>query len=310
MSTTASKMQSTMSKFFEEFLESQDTKTTKAKIVAAWNSEETQDAFKALIKKSEPKTVRSKKPKDAPKNAKSAYMFFCADERVRIKDSGEEVPPKEVMALLAARWAEFKKAVDLKKKVAVKEMVRLTELATDDKARYESEKESYVPSDTSDSDGKKSRSKKDPNAPKGALSAYMFFCKDKRAELKDEQPDLAPKDVMAALGVAWAELKNDDEEEVARFQELAEADKERYQTEKDAYNSEGESDEEKPKKKKAPTAKKPAAKKAPSSDEEGESDEEKPKKKKPAAKKPAAKKAKKAPTPPSSDDEEELEEDE
>lgn len=39
------------------------------------------------------------------------------------------------------------------------------------------------------SDDKKRRSKKDPNAPKRGLSAYMFFSQENRAQVKEENPE-------------------------------------------------------------------------------------------------------------------------
>lgn len=36
---------------------------------------------------------------------------------------------------------------------------------------------------------KKKRSKKDPNAPKRGLSAYMFFSQATRQQIKDENPE-------------------------------------------------------------------------------------------------------------------------
>ncbi|XP_955166.1 high-mobility-group (HMG) protein, putative [Theileria annulata] len=84
--------------------------------------------------------------------------------------------------------------------------------------------------------GKKSkRAKKDPNAPKRALSSYMFFAKEKRAELVRDNPDLA-RDVAAVgklVGAAWNSL---DESEKAPYEKLAEADRARYEKEKAAYN--------------------------------------------------------------------------
>jgi hypothetical protein len=38
-------------------------------------------------------------------------------------------------------------------------------------------------------DKKQRRSKKDPNAPKRGLSAYMFFSQDQRSTVKEENPD-------------------------------------------------------------------------------------------------------------------------
>lgn len=36
---------------------------------------------------------------------------------------------------------------------------------------------------------KKKKKKKDPNAPKGALSAFMYFSKAKRPEIKEDNPE-------------------------------------------------------------------------------------------------------------------------
>lgn len=38
-------------------------------------------------------------------------------------------------------------------------------------------------------DSKKRRAKKDPNAPKRGLSAYMFFSQDHRKTVQDENPE-------------------------------------------------------------------------------------------------------------------------
>merc|ERR1740117_1305969 len=37
---------------------------------------------------------------------------------------------------------------------------------------------------------KQRKKRKDPNAPKRASNAYMIFCKERRARLKEERPDL------------------------------------------------------------------------------------------------------------------------
>ncbi|EKX72720.1 high mobility group protein, putative [Theileria equi strain WA] len=81
---------------------------------------------------------------------------------------------------------------------------------------------------------KAKRTKKDPNAPKRALSSYMFFAKEKRAEIIAENPELA-KDVASVgrlIGAAWNAL---DEKEKAPFEKLAEEDKARYEKEKAEY---------------------------------------------------------------------------
>jgi hypothetical protein len=51
-------------------------------------------------------------------------------------------------------------------------------------------------------------SKKDPDAPKRNKSAYMFFCDDKRAEVKKEFPELKMTDISKKLAEKWKALSD------------------------------------------------------------------------------------------------------
>lgn len=57
------------------------------------------------------------------------------------------------------------------------------------------------------------KAKKDKNAPKRALSAYMFFSQDWRERIKTENPDAGFGEVGKLLGAKWKEL-DDDEKKV------------------------------------------------------------------------------------------------
>ncbi|POY70702.1 hypothetical protein BMF94_6285 [Rhodotorula taiwanensis] len=95
--------------------------------------------------------------------------------------------------------------------------------------------------------------KKDPNAPKRNLSAYMIFSQDKRAEVKEENPDVSFGELGKLLGAKW---KSVTPEEKKIYEDKAAADKTRYEKEKAAYQD-GES-----------------KKKAAKADEDDEDDEE------------------------------------
>jgi len=103
------------------------------------------------------------------------------------------------------------------------------------------------------------KSKKDPNAPKRALSAYMFFSQDWRERIKTENPDAGFGEVGKLLGAKWKEL---DDEEKKPYIEQAAQDKTRAEEEKAAYTPE------------AAPATKSRSKKKPASDEEEEDDDE------------------------------------
>jgi high mobility group protein B2 len=113
---------------------------------------------------------------------------------------------------------------------------------------------------------KTDKKKKDPDAPKKNCSSYIFFCKDTRDTVKEDNPEFKGTEVTKELGRLWREL---DEEGKAPFVEKAEADKVRYTKEMEGYTpsegfSAGES-EGKGKKGKAKKARKPGPKRASSS---------------------------------------------
>ncbi|KAL1916519.1 uncharacterized protein VTP21DRAFT_5710 [Calcarisporiella thermophila] len=80
-------------------------------------------------------------------------------------------------------------------------------------------------------EGTKKR-KKDPNAPKRPLSAYMLFSQEKRKQVLEENPDVKFTEVGKLLGAMWKELS---EEEKKIYNDKASKDKERYEREKADY---------------------------------------------------------------------------
>ncbi|TCD62830.1 Non-histone chromosomal protein 6 [Steccherinum ochraceum] len=74
------------------------------------------------------------------------------------------------------------------------------------------------------------KSKKDKNAPKRALSAYMFFSQDWRERIKAENPDAG---FGSLLGAKWKEL---DDSEKKPYIEQAARDKTRAEQEKSEYD--------------------------------------------------------------------------
>jgi len=77
-----------------------------------------------------------------------------------------------------------------------------------------------------------SKRKKHPDAPKGAMGAYMFFCKENRQHVIDEHPGIVAKMILSELGKRWRNLDPSDK---VRFEEMAEADKARFDREKEIF---------------------------------------------------------------------------
>jgi high mobility group protein B1 len=198
------------------------------------------------------KKTRAKKPKDAPKNVRSAYMFFCQETRGSVKEQFPTLASKEITVKLGEMWQQVKDTEDAKK---------FHELSSADKNRYKEEMENYVPSDTESvvsEKGKKTRAKKPKDAPKNVRSAYMYFCQETRGSVKEEFPTLASKEITVKLGEMWQQIK--DSEEAKKFHELSKNDKNRYREEMDNYVP-SDSDSESVKSEKIKKVKKPRTKK-------------------------------------------------
>ncbi|KAL4940951.1 Non-histone chromosomal protein 6 [Aspergillus oleicola] len=85
------------------------------------------------------------------------------------------------------------------------------------------------------------RKKKDPNAPKRGLSAYMFFANDNREKVREENPGITFGQVGKMLGEKWKGLSD---KERKPYEEKAATDKKRYEDEKAAYQAGGDEEEE------------------------------------------------------------------
>jgi hypothetical protein len=115
-------------------------------------------------------------------------------------------------------------------------------MATDDKERYNTAMADYTPSaeflesksesDSSDSKKPKKTKKDRKPGPKKARSAYIFFCVDKRADVKAANDDMNTKDITSELGRLWREDYKDDAKKSKKWVTMAKNDKERFEKEK------------------------------------------------------------------------------
>ena len=106
-------------------------------------------------------TKKGKKPKDAPKSARSAYIFFSQDMRPIVKEENPEMKSKEIMTELGKRWKEFKDSDDAKKYI---------DMAQEDKERYNEEMKAYKE--------KNGEEDKEENKPKKATKAKETKAKE------------------------------------------------------------------------------------------------------------------------------------
>jgi hypothetical protein len=145
-----------------------------------------------------------------------------------------------------------------------------------------SSSESSSDSDSGSSSGQSSR-KRDPNAPKRPQTGYMYFCIQRRPDLKAQHPDAKPKDLISMMGQLWRDLS--DAEKKAYESKRAD-DVKRYEAQLKEYKETGRYHDTKghlvdlkdtprkvdKKKKKKPVAKKKVSKKHVSSSDDDSSD--------------------------------------
>jgi hypothetical protein len=91
-----------------------------------------------------------------------------------------------------------------------------------------------------DGKGKKKRAKKDKNAPRGALTAFMAYSNSIRPEVKAANPSMGITDIAKEIGSRWRALTPEEKEP---FDKLSREDRERFKEEMKTYlaNKKGES---------------------------------------------------------------------
>uniref|UniRef100_A0A1I8AHZ8 High mobility group protein 1.2 n=1 Tax=Steinernema glaseri TaxID=37863 RepID=A0A1I8AHZ8_9BILA len=155
----------------------------------------------------------------------SPYGFFvkmCYEEHKK-KYPTENVQVTEISKKCSEKW----------KTMSEDEKRRFYELAQKDAERYQAEVAAYGGEEFTK---KRKRTKKDPNAPKRALSAFFFFSHDKRSEVQAKHPDWKVGQVAQELGKFWKGLS---EEDRSIYEKKAAEDKERYAEEMRTYKGSG-----------------------------------------------------------------------
>lgn len=180
-----------------------------------------------------------------PKRGKSAYLFFCNDERADVIQKNPNLKGKEVTAELANRWNQLKENNPEK-------LQQYESLALEDKLRYQAEKsnmpkkekkskktqtvsEDVVSEDVSTK--RKPKKIKDLSKPKRGKSSYLFFCSDERKNVLEQNPQLKAKEITVELANRWKQLKESNSDRVNYYENLSKQDRDRYESEKQTLNT-------------------------------------------------------------------------
>ena len=81
---------------------------------------------------------------------------------------------------------------------------KYNEMASEDKARFSKEKHEYQMTPYA-GQWKGMRAKKDPNAPKRSVHAFMWYSNDNRASIRVDRPNASVGEVAKVLSARWAQ---------------------------------------------------------------------------------------------------------
>lgn len=147
------------------------------------------------------------KDKNGPKRSRSAYIFFCAEERVKIKEELPDLTPREVMFELARRWKKTKTEGDISRweEMATKDKKRCME---DYKNKGQASTEYLSKPGNKEKHLKRMRQYLEQKAKnKRDRSAWHSFCKEMRANIKEDRPDIPPREVMSEISRRWQKAR-------------------------------------------------------------------------------------------------------
>jgi high mobility group protein B1 len=141
-------------------------------------------------RKREASSSRIRKPPEAPKRFKSSYILFFMAKQKEIKDEiGEGASVGEISKRSSEMW----------KSLSAEERAIWDAKAEEDKERYKLEKEKY----TGPWQVPWKRAKKNPDAPKRPMSAFLFYSQDKRRSIKQANPGMRNTEISRVLGDMW-----------------------------------------------------------------------------------------------------------
>jgi HMG (high mobility group) box len=217
--------------------------------------------------KEQGKVKKDKTPKDpdAPKFCTSSYMYFAQAMRDAVVKKNPEAKVTDIAKILGEMW----KDIDAKTKTKYEDMALVDrERYTKEKAVYDvkvaerkqvadREKGARLEQDKKEAmellesqphcvvnsedmsvisdltGGKAAKKKKDPNAPKRALTSYNYFMQENREKIKATMGDKATNaELFAEVGKQWKELAPRNK---TKYEKLAKKDQERHAKEMKEY---------------------------------------------------------------------------
>jgi hypothetical protein len=159
------------------------------------------------------KTQQPKRPRQ--KRGPNGYGLFAKDQSSKVKSQHPDWTFADISKHVSTLW---KGASDAEKKGWQEKAAAIKVTITKNIDPVAGQKSSKKRK-------RQSNSSAEPR-PKKALSAYMFFSKENRADIKNSNPDASFSELAKLVSVAWKQLNEEDKKP---YQDLADEDKHRYQ---------------------------------------------------------------------------------
>ena len=248
---TVKNMMNMLNDYIQEFIESATEEYEEFGIEdfsIVWSKKKNQDKLQKLINSNLPtrKSSSDKKIKDdnKPKSARSAYIYFCNDNRQKIRDENQDMKITEITKILGQQWKELNKKAGSNKK-AQEQLENYKNMAIDDKKRATEELAKYVrPSEEQLLELKKTRGrkssgekkKKKEGYPKAPKTTWMYYAEEMRPKLVIKNPDMTGKEITTLLSTKWKEEKEKKQsKKIKKYEKMVEEDKKRYALAMEAY---------------------------------------------------------------------------
>jgi hypothetical protein len=169
------------------------------------------------------------KANDLPKKPLSRFFIYQVQRREILRQEQPELTPMEVVKKMSDEWNNMSES----------EKSKYQELAEKEKNRYEKEMKEYDEKQVLDDEDKvdsaenESTEENAKKEVKQTQSAFYFYQMERKEIIKQEQPELTPKDVISKMSGEWNYMC---EAERSKYRKLADEDKERYEREKREYD--------------------------------------------------------------------------
>jgi structure-specific recognition protein 1 len=172
------------------------------KISKQWEKSSTKTDLEEYVKTLKLKKAVKVKDPNAPKRPRSNYIFFCMENRDRVKSENILVSSKEITNILSVEWNDLSDKTTWNDKAAKDKADKFNPLAPVAE--------------------KKSRRK---TTNERAKSAWQYFVAENKSLVKTENASFTNKQVMVDLGVRWTAIK--DGKKASSYNLKATEDKER-----------------------------------------------------------------------------------